>query len=291
VTEKVPYFVELCAGSAAVSLALVGGCRPPTTWMGGKSRYASAILRVLGLRRGQGAAGLLLAEAGPWADVWRVLADRGNRQRVADLLDCYADPDDQAVWDRLHAEWRQDESVTTAESCARWLWLTDRSFGGKGPAAGFDHHHRGGSGRRLARQVTILPPFPARTVVLRTDVAALVPRVPLPAGTLVYIDPPYFGTSGYRGVSLGRSQVLGVARRWADAGATVCLSEAEPLPLGAGWHHVELTGCRRGKRTFSVQQREWLTISRALAWVPAADQEPDWFDQFFEHPVAHQPAT
>jgi len=56
-----------------------------------------------------------------------------------------------------------------------------------------------------------------------------------------------------------------MARRWSDAGAVVCISEAEPLPLD-GWHHVDITAERRGqKRTFSKQQREWLTLNREPA--------------------------
>ena len=95
-------------------------------------------------------------------------------------------------------------------------------------------------------------------------------EIPVPAdarGWLVYADPPYQGTTGYR-CEWPRAEVLEVARRWADAGASVMLSEAEPLDL-PGWHHVEITSLRRGsKRTFSQQQREWLTLSEPPAWTP-----------------------
>jgi hypothetical protein len=98
-------------------------------------------------------------------------------------------------------------------------------------------------------------------------VAAVEPGA-LPPGTVVYIDPPYLHTTGYA-ADLGREAVLDLARRWADAGALVAVSEAEPLPL-PGWHSVEITGCRVGqKRTFSRQQAEWVTMSRAPLWRPA----------------------
>ena len=53
-----PLFVELCAGTAAVSLRLHGGphARPPVSRMGAKTGYAHAILHALGLRQGQGSA-------------------------------------------------------------------------------------------------------------------------------------------------------------------------------------------------------------------------------------------
>ena len=93
----------------------------------------------------------------------------------------------------------------------------------------------------------------------------------LPDGTVCYIDPPYVGTTGY-GSDLDRAEVLSLARRWSDAGATVCISEAEALPalMADGWHSVEITGTRKGqKRTFSRQQREFLTLNREPAWRPA----------------------
>ena len=85
------------------------------------------------------------------------------------------------------------------------------------------------------------------------------------------MDPPYQGTTGY-GNDLPRAEVVELARRWADAGAVVCISEAEALPalMADGWHSVEITGCRKGqKRTFSKQQREFLTLNRAPAWRPS----------------------
>jgi len=93
----------------------------------------------------------------------------------------------------------------------------------------------------------------------------------LPEGTVAYMDPPYQGTTGY-GNDLPRAEVVELARRWADAGAVVCISEAEALPalMADGWHSVEITGCRKGqKRTFSKQQREFLTLNRAPAWRPS----------------------
>ena len=112
-------------------------------------------------------------------------------------------------------------------------------------------------------------------VVLSTaDVASVKPGE-LPAETVVYMDPPYQGCTGY-GADLPREQVLSVARLWAEAGATVCVSEAEPLAdlVAEGWHAVEITGCRVGqKRTFSKQKREWLTLNREPAWHPGVQGE------------------
>ena len=78
-------------------------------------------------------------------------------------------------------------------------------------------------------------------------------------GVVVYMDPPYVGTSGYLH-DLPRSEVARLARSYDALGAIVCISEAEPIDLG--WDSIEIfkTG---HVRTFSRQQREFLTINRS----------------------------
>jgi len=94
---------------------------------------------------------------------------------------------------------------------------------------------------------------------------ATLPPPPLPPGTVVYFDPPYANTTGYKH-DLPRAAVLEIAERWASAGARVYISEAEPLPVFR--HHVEISGQRVGqKRTFGDTQ-EWLTCSHPPAWTP-----------------------
>lgn len=78
-------------------------------------------------------------------------------------------------------------------------------------------------------------------------------------GVVVYMDPPYVGTSGYLH-DLPRSEVIRLARSYDALGAVVCISEAEPIDLG--WDSIEIfkTG---NARTFSKQKREFLTINRS----------------------------
>jgi hypothetical protein len=115
--------------------------------------------------------------------------------------------------------------------------------------------------------VASAPTLPA---TVTPDARAIEPA-DLPPGTVVFMDPPYVGTTGY-GNDLPRKDVVSMARRWAEAGARVYISEAEPLPalVADGWHAVEITSQRIGqKRTFSKQQREWVTCSVPPAWRPA----------------------
>jgi len=80
---------------------------------------------------------------------------------------------------------------------------------------------------------------------------------------VVYMDPPYIGTTGYAH-DLGRDEVVRIAYDFDRLGAVVAISEAEVVI--PDWHAVEITGGRRGqKRTFSRQQAEWLTLNREPA--------------------------
>jgi hypothetical protein len=345
VADACPLFVELCCGSAAVTLKLLGGAaaRPPVSYMGAKTGYAEPILWTLGLRSGQGAAAVLLNDPGPWSRVWRVLTTPAGCAEVARIIRGWVGEDARALWERLRAEPVPDDEGEAA--AASWLYQMRGSYHGKSPEAGIGHpeglpasEHFGGvrpaaemlDGWMIDRlrfpagtlvlgedAADVTPEWVARWLVLRhgtqqqderlrpcsrildgmmyadgnwrnpipphvdrlddlpaipaavsnLDAAAIEPVPPLPPGTCVYIDPPYQGTTGYAH-TFDRAAVLDVARRWADAGARVAVSEAEPLDL-PGWHHVEITGIRKGqKRTFSKQKREWLTLSHPPAWTP-----------------------
>lgn len=99
------------------------------------------------------------------------------------------------------------------------------------------------------------------TIPRAADVAAWLGTPGDLDGCVVYADPPYQGTTPY-GHALSRDEVLAYARDFDALGAVVCISEAEPL-AALGWEATEITGGRRGQtRTFSKQQREWLTMNR-----------------------------
>lgn len=120
---KARAFVELFAGTAAVSLRLLGCDQPPCGYMGSKRRLAPDILHAFGLRTGQGAEAIVLCDAGPWGHVWEVLAGGGSAD-VAAVLDGWASEDPVALWRRL-AEAQPPEGA--AEHAAAFLWLQARA--------------------------------------------------------------------------------------------------------------------------------------------------------------------
>jgi hypothetical protein len=174
---------------------------------------------------------------------------------------------------------------------ARWAILQQWSVANKGPDAGFD-----GPGRdrgswdnpgwdkllerpRIAQKFDAVPSWPP-TVISNAPVEQVQPGT-LPPGTVVYFDPPYFG-DGYRKITgykhtLSRDQVVLVAKRWSDAGATVAVSECVPIRELEGWHFVDISGERVGqKRTFSSEKSEWLTVNKEPKWTPSVQAGLDF---------------
>lgn len=117
--------VELCAGTAAVSLWALGRGRPLTGFMGSKSRWAGGLVDALGCDR---PARVVLVDAGPWGDVWTVLRDRAARAEVAVTFDRL-----EASGARPNELWSWFATVPPpADPVARvaqYLWLQARSAG------------------------------------------------------------------------------------------------------------------------------------------------------------------
>jgi hypothetical protein len=272
----IPLLVELCAGTAALSLRLHrDGARPPVSRMGSKAGYADAILRVLGLVPGQRADRYLWCEPDPGVRLLlEAYRDGALAKAAAAIIRSWAGEDPRALWERLRAEGppRLPDGGAEAGEVARWaviqssntMIVLDENWRNTGK--GGSTFYRRDDPRRCAEPLAEVGALPA---TVRPDARDIDPPA-LPPGTVAYMDPPYVGTTGYAD-DLPRAEVVALARRWAAAGATVAISEAEAIPelVAEGWHAVRIDGERVGqKRTFSKQQEEWVTMNRPPAWVP-----------------------
>ncbi len=215
--------------------------------------------------------------AGDVDDAAGALAQRGARGGRGRLLEDGGDPYPSSPPTKKlqhgDAPPRLDDVARRLEEVAAWLFRAGNSWRGAGLHWRSSEEQPIRPGRcqitqgALAERVEALAHGPlSLAAVLRCDVATLQPPEDIPPGTRVYIDPPYRGRTGY-GYDLPRDPLLEVARAWADRGALVCVSEAEPLPL-PGWHSREITPIRRwasrkGKR--DDRRREFLTMNQPLA--------------------------
>ena len=109
-------------------------------------------------------------------------------------------------------------------------------------------------------------------------IVAVLPRIPEAAdiaewlgtpgdldGVIVYMDPDYVGTTGYRD-TFPRADVVRTALAFDALGALVCVSEAVAVAelVALGWHASEITAGRKGqRRTFARVATEALTMNRA----------------------------
>lgn len=123
-SAPIPLFVELCAGTAALSLRLHrDGAKPPVSRQGAKTGYADAILRILGLAPGQRAAAYLWCEPDPGVRLLlHAYRDAGLAKAAAAIIRSWAAEDPRALWERLRAEGppRLPEGEVEAGEVARW---------------------------------------------------------------------------------------------------------------------------------------------------------------------------
>lgn len=93
------HLVELCAGTAAVSLWALGAVQPLTGYMGSKRKDAALLCTLLGARNPDH---VTLVDAGPWGDVWTTLRERDGRRGTASALrDLHARGTLPEVWPSL----------------------------------------------------------------------------------------------------------------------------------------------------------------------------------------------
>ena len=153
---------------------------------------------------------------------------------------------------------------------ARWAFTAQACYRRGFPESGYDDEAARGRSHPATVCGPLLQAAPEDMPALIHPDARDIDPPALPPGTVAYLDGPYENTTQYAHL-LPRAEQVALARRWAAAGATVAISEAEAIPelVAEGWHAVRIDGERVGqKRTFSKQQAEWLTLNRAPAWVP-----------------------
>jgi len=122
-----PVFVDPFLGAGAVWLRLVGeDLVPPVSWMGGKRRLATDLLRLLELRPGT-AVPCLVADASWWGWVWPTVMDPEEGPTVSATLRSWRGEDPRQLWFRLRDEGPMRDRPAAA---AQLLWLQARAASG-----------------------------------------------------------------------------------------------------------------------------------------------------------------
>ena len=171
-----PLFIELCAGTAAMSLRLHRArARPPVSRMGAKTGYADVLLGLMGLAPGQGARDgtrYLWCEPDPGVRLLlEAYRDAGLARAAADIIRGWAGEDPRALWERLRAE--GPPRGLPADLCLRWLSYgqdPDRGFRATAGGTWPDRPPEVGS---VAERTEGLPCLPAE---VHPDARAVEPR-------------------------------------------------------------------------------------------------------------------
>lgn len=264
-------FIELCAGTAALTYAR-HGVRRPVSLQGSKDTLATRILTRMGWHTRP--AWAILVDRGEWARTNRVLLQEGQWDAVAACIEAWVPVPERELYETLRTT--APDSQTPVVRAATHLFLQARTFRGKEvhPQAsgwkthGFDPEYRaatlpgakdrGFSHARPAlaqrlRQLSTVPWCPIQVVQL--NLAGMVPWYQLQKRIQdadVYLDPPYAGQQAYQH-GLTPAEVHALLDPWNVA----AFSEGTPVEL-PGWTAEELPGRRRGTQLARAAHSEWL---------------------------------
>jgi hypothetical protein len=254
--------IELYAGFAGLSCYVLGA-RPPVSRIGSKFGYAEAILDESGFSKSDFESILIVDSDERVTNLWSCLMIQGAIGLRAELL-----------MERGKEGWEyaRTESPCSAadhEAAAAFVVSVAGSRGGVGGWRGTHKHRPSVNGfspspetikKRLDRLSDLLGRMPRCSWTINRK-AEEIPPTAFGTGNLVYIDPPYYGRTGYG--KQERSDFVSVAESWRVAGNKVIVSYDSPVEIGQSWRHVDITSKRKGQKRVSLSKnnREWLTIS------------------------------
>lgn len=274
--------VEPCCGSAALTLHLLGARRALVPYQGTKwslRRELEGIVRRLGYWGAPDHA--ILVDVAPWsAAIAAVLRQRDAVLAALRPLVERGTADPAGLYAELS---RAPVPDGQAEMAATLLWLQRMNFSSKAVGAvdgrwrthglnttaayGRAGTERFGACRPLGPALLDAVEWAPRFGSVAAFVGA--PALDVVGPTLVYLDPPYHGTTGYPSGTLSRFGVVDAAREWAEQGASVIVSEAQPIAelVADGWEAMELRGPghAQGRQQFRWATRgsEWVTVWRS----------------------------
>ena len=273
--------IELCCGGAALTLHLCGARRSLVPYQGGKWRFRETLATLM---RDAGYDGVPrrveLYDPGPWGIAAGAVIRSSTRAGLIDRLDLLSRLDARTVFDVLQGHRVPEDPV---EFAAQFLFLQRLSYSGK--AVGVrDHIWRSpGFNSSSAYGVAgterfgdVNPMIPSLVKTLRSysglveperlecrQSGAVAPLARCAEPTIVYLDPPYSGSTAYPDAELDRAGVVALARAWHEAGALVMISEGEAIEelVEEGWHKRNIYVGRQDTSPFRGKQEEWVTLS------------------------------
>ena len=259
------HLVELCAGTAAISLELLNAV-PITGYLGSKSRYANQIIKLLGLVSIP--TKITLNDPGPWGRAWKSLINKRDCGSIIEVLyswktkgddellmvckDHFLTNSDEICWVASFL-WLQSRVLRNMPVDERWKYKTIQKPHGniRDPYKGRRVPTINGLIRKIQKLETVNWPD---TCILHCDGKSIPPI----GNSVVYIDPPYRNSTIQYQHNLTREELIDIALNWHNAGSRVIISEQEPV--FTDWYSIQLK--THSQRTFSKKKAEWLTSNQ-----------------------------
>jgi hypothetical protein len=274
--------IEPCCGTASLSLHLLGAKQALLPYQGSKWRYRKPLeqlVRELGFVGAPSTA--VLTDAGPLGLVMDTLGDRRVLKKVILELEALEQEDPLKIFTWLNGSSPPRDKALFS---ARFLFLQRLSFSGK--AVGVIGHRwvSPGFNKTSAYGLAstnkfgkINPMIPSLLRVLRGYLEDLPygvifsnqgqafrpPHEKIAGRTLVYLDPPYKDSTDYPNGAMLREEVVELAQAWASAGASVVVSEGEPISelTNKSWAYQRISAGRNDTSKFRGKQEEWVTYA------------------------------
>lgn len=265
--------IEGCCGSAALTLHLCGANKSIITYQGSKWKYRTALAEILS---NKGFVGLPdeieLYDPGPWSKVIPLVFT--SKDEIVDELKFYSKFDPKFIYHKFQ---NQPCSKIPANYAAEFLFLQRLAFSGKAVGSSSGVWKSPGFNTTSAYGLEgtdkfgpIKPMLPGMIKTLSK--LSLTPVVIVSGNTLsmpidnvqntvVYLDPPYQDSTKYPDGDLSRQEVVDLALAWHQAGATVLVSEAEPLSELNSWNQVCISSSKQTKNSFRSKKEEWVMVS------------------------------
>jgi len=282
---------EPCCGSAALSLYLLGAKASILPYQGGKWSLRKKIEALLVKRGFTDLQAVHLNDSGPWGRTLYALSKPSISVKVIEILEGFSKLDPREKYDELQGSDTPD--IDDALFAAEHLFLQRISVNGKAvglkanpfgytwKSPGFNKGSAYGVAATkkcsafrpmvpyLVERVSALQelewPKGPHTWVSNNDVSATNFLLFLEMGfpLVIYLDPPYLGTTPYPNGSFSRSRVIEFAVYWYDRGATVMISEAEEIEelSVSGWETHVLKSPPENATPFRSKKQEVLMIS------------------------------
>lgn len=273
--------IELCCGTAALAVHAAGVFkRPLVPYQGSKWRVRKHLCDLLASSGYTQPNRVVLMDVGPWGRAWQGLLDPSTRVEVLQHLRGLVEREPSEVYRELETQAVPED---LDKFTASFLWLQRMAIWGKAVGTRGPRWSLPGFNKTSAYGVAATERFgevhPMGPSLVRTLEGFAWERTdgweahhascsdllfPVTGPTVVYLDPPYAGTTVYPDGDLSRMQVCKLAEHYKSQGAFVIVSEGTPVVELEGWQSRCLVGSTSQDMNFRAKSQEWITFSDSL---------------------------